>query len=293
MDIKFISYNKLIRALFVSFIVFTSTVAVSANLTNLKLRSDVALIVNSDTGEVLYQKNSERQVSIASITKLMSALVVLDANQNLNEKIIIQKEDIAYQSTARKKLRVGTQITREEALLLGLMASENRVMNSLARTYPGGKTAFVAAMNKKAKSFGMEDTHYKDPTGLSYENMSSAQDLVILINEASKNNLIREFSTTTSYKINSDKKKIFRQSFVNTNPIVRASRMQVLVQKTGFIRAAGRCLVMQAKISGKNISMVFMNSKGKNGRFLDALTANRYVKKILSSNKKPPVDGVH
>lgn len=284
---------KLIRTLLVSLLLFTSTVAVSANLTNLKLRSDVALIVNSDTGEVLYQKNSERQISIASITKLMSALVVLDANQDLYERIIIQKEDIAYQSTARKKLRVGTQITRGEALLLGLMASENRVMNSLARTYLGGKIAFVAAMNKKAQSLGMEDTYYKDPTGLSYENMSSAKDLVILINEASKNDLIKEFSTTTSYKVDRNKKNVIRQSFVNTNPIVRASRMEVIVQKTGFIRAAGRCLVMQAKISGKNISMVFMNSKGKNGRFLDALTANKFVKKILGSNKKPPVGSVH
>uniref|UniRef100_UPI004047592D serine hydrolase n=1 Tax=Polynucleobacter sp. TaxID=2029855 RepID=UPI004047592D len=284
---------KLIRTLLFSLLLFTSTVAVSANLTNLKLRSDVALIVNSDTGEVLYQKNSERQISIASITKLMSALVVLDANQDLYEKIIIQKEDMAYQSTARKKLRVGTQITRREALLLGLMASENRVMNSLARTYLGGKIAFVAAMNKKAQSLGMEDTYYKDPTGLSYENMSSAKDLVILINEASKNDLIREFSTTTSYKVDRNKKNVIRQSFVNTNPIVRASRMEVIVQKTGFIRAAGRCLVMQAKISGKNISMVFMNSKGKNGRFLDALTANKFVKKILGSNKKPPVGSVH
>jgi D-alanyl-D-alanine endopeptidase (penicillin-binding protein 7) len=187
----------------------------------------------------------------------MSALVVLDANQDLNEKIIIQKEDIAYQSTARKKLRVGTQITRKEALLLGLMASENRAMNSLARTYPGGKTAFVVAMNKKAKSLDMEDTHYKDPMGLSYENMSSAQDLVILINAASKNDLIREFSITTSYKINSDKKKIFRQSFVNTNPIVRASRMQVVVQKTGFIRAAERCLMLLI-----NATMVAFESSG-------------------------------
>ena len=284
---------KLIRTLLFSLLLFTSTVAVSANLTNLKLRSKVALIVNSDTGEVLYQKNSERQISIASITKLMSALVVLDANQDLYEKIIIQKEDMAYQSTARKKLRVGTQITRREALLLGLMASENRVMNSLARTYLGGKIAFVAAMNKKAQSLGMEDTYYKDPTGLSYENMSSAKDLVILINEASKNDLIRKFSTTTSYKVDRNKKNVIRQSFVNTNPIVRASRMEVIVQKTGFISAAGRCLVMQAKISGKNISMVFMNSKGKNGRFLDALTANKFVKKILGSNKKPPVGSVH
>jgi D-alanyl-D-alanine endopeptidase (penicillin-binding protein 7) len=280
---------NLIRVLAASLTLCVSTVAVSANVSNPKLGSDVALIVNSDTGEVLYKKNSDHQASIASITKLMSALVVLDANQNLNEKITIQKEDIAYQSTARKILRVGTQITRKEALLLGLMASENRVMNSLARTYPGGKAAFVSAMNKKAKSLGMENTHYQDPTGLSYLNMSSAKDLVILINAASKNDLIREFSTTTSYKIKSYKriksykKKVFRQSFVNTNPIVRSSKMRVLVQKTGFIRAAGRCLVMQAKISGKNISMVFLNAKGRNGRFLDALTANKFVKKILSS----------
>ncbi len=293
MNIKAIFCKNLIKALIATLMLSTSTIALSANYGNLKLRSDVALIVNSDTGEVLYQKNSERQASIASITKLMSALVVLDSEQNLEEKITIQKEDIAYQSTARKKLRVGTQITREEALLLGLMASENRVMNSLARTYPGGKSAFVSAMNKKAKSLGMEDTHYKDPTGLSYENKSSAKDLVILMNEASKNDLIREFSTTKSYKIDTAKKKIFRQSFVNTNPIVRASRMQVLLQKTGFIRAAGRCLVLQARISGKNISMVFLNAKGKNGRFLDALTANKFVKKILSSNKKPPVGGIH
>ena len=246
-----------------------------------KFKSNVAYIIDADTQEVLHDKNSSIQVPIASITKLMAAIVVLDEKQDLDEEITIHKSDIAWKSRARFKLAVGTKILRKEALLLGLMSSENRSMNALARTFPGGHAAFINAMNEKARSLGMNDTHYVDPTGVYSQNVSSAKDLFLLMSESLKYPLIQEYSTTSNYQVKQNKKR--QQNFVNTNPIVRTHSMDILLQKTGYITAAGRCLIVQAKIQGRNIAMIFLNSKGKNTRFMDAKVAQKSIEKLLSN----------
>jgi D-alanyl-D-alanine endopeptidase (penicillin-binding protein 7) len=245
-----------------------------------KFKSNVAYIIDADTQEVLHDKNSSIQVPIASITKLMAAIVVLDNEQELNEELTITKSDIARKSRARSKLAVGTKIQRKEALLLGLMSSENRSMNALARTFPGGHAEFINAMNEKARSLGMNDTLFVDPTGVYSQNVSSAKDLFLLMNESLKYPLIKEYSTTSNYQITQTKKR--QLNFVNTNPIVRTDSMDILLQKTGYITAAGRCLIVQAKIQGRNIAMIFLNSKGKNTRFMDAKIAQKSVEKLLS-----------
>ena len=170
---------------------------------------------------------------------------------------------------------MGTEISRKRTLRIGLMSSENRAINALARSYVGGRDAFVAAMNLKAKELGMAHTHFIEPTGLSSQNVSTAQDLVLLLQESMRYPLIQEFSTTEKFSVIDGIHA--PQPFVNTNPIVRNEIMDVLVQKTGYIAASGRCLVMEAKIKGRNIAMVFLQSKGKNTRFKDALFARASV----------------
>ena len=255
--------------------------AFGESLNTAKFQSNIAYIVDIDEQKVLHDKNSSKQTPIASITKLMAAMVVFDAGQDLKEFISITNKDIARQSSARYRLNLNTKIKREEALLLGLMSSENRSMKALARTYPGGEIAFTQAMNQKAQSLGMTDTFFVDSTGLSSKNVSSARDLVILMNESLKYPLIKEYSTMPSYQVDKGKKRY--QNFVNTNPIVRSNTMDVLLQKTGYIRAAGRCLVIYAKIQGRNIAMVFLNSRGKYTRFIDATLAKKNIEKTLSS----------
>lgn len=254
--------------------------ALADHIFNIKFKSNIAYIIDADTNEVLYDKNSSQQTPIASITKLMAAMVILDAEQDLEEVLTIGRSDVAWQSRARNKLSLNSKVKREEALLLGLMSSENRSMNALARTYPGGKVALAKAMNEKARSLGMVDTFFVDPTGLSSENISSARDLVILMNESLKYPLIKEYTTTPSYQVAQAKKR--SQNFANTNPIVRANTMDVLMQKTGYITAAGRCLVIQAKIQGRKIAMVFLNSRGKHTRFMDATLAKKSIEKLIS-----------
>lgn len=273
--------QKLIGRLFLALLAvcILSVEAHAELIPNIKFKSNIAYIIDTDTQEVFYDKNSSKQVPIASITKLMAAMVVIDAQQNLNEIITIEKSDIARHSRARSRINVGTKLKRDEALLLGLMSSENRSMNALARTFPGGRVALIEAMNVKSKKLGMDDTFYVDPTGLSSENISSAKDLVLLMDESLNYPLIKEYSTTSSYQVSQSKKT--KQNFVNTNPIVRTHGMDVLMQKTGYITAAGRCLIIQAKIKGRNIAMVFLNSKGKNSRFIDAKDAAKHINNLL------------
>jgi serine-type D-Ala-D-Ala endopeptidase (penicillin-binding protein 7) len=274
-----ISMTK-IFTFFVACLLLSPTAGYTRANDEFKFKSNVAYIIDADTQEVLHDRNSSIQVPIASITKLMAAIVVLDREQDLDEKLTITKSDIARKSRARSKLAVGTKIQRKEALLLGLMSSENRSMNALARTFPGGHAEFIKAMNEKARSLGMNDTHYVDPTGVYSQNVSSAKDLFLLMNESLKYPLIKEYSTTSDYQVTQNKKR--QLNFVNTNPIVRADSMDILLQKTGYITAAGRCLIVQAKIQGRNIAMIFLNSKGKNTRFMDAKIAQKSVEKLLS-----------
>jgi D-alanyl-D-alanine endopeptidase (penicillin-binding protein 7) len=240
--------------------------------------SNIAYVIDVDSGEVLVDRNSLAISPIASISKLMASIVVLESGQGLAELLRIEREDIAWQSSAKWKLKVGTEISRNRVLRVGLMSSENRAINALARSYLGGTEAFVDAMNLKAKELGMAHTHFIEPTGLSPQNVSTAQDLVLLLQESMRYPLIQEFSTTEKFNVVDGIHA--PQPFVNTNPIVRNEIMDVLVQKTGYIAAAGRCLVMEAKIKGRNIAMVFLQSKGKNTRFKDALFAKAAIEKI-------------
>ena len=260
---------------------FASAMGLRGNHDSLNLKSSVALIVDRQTHEVLFEKNAHAALPIASITKLMTSLVVMDAQLPLGENIVIHQDDVnTYPGRAKSRVTEHAQMTREQALLLALMSSENRAAHALGRNYPGGVPAFVEAMNAKAKILGMSQSKFADPTGLSSENISSPEDLTRLVEAAYQHKVIREFSTRPDYSIMIGKRE---QKFVNTNRLVRASDMDIGLQKTGYISAAGRCLVMQAKIQGRDVVMVFLDSVGKLSRFADAVR----VKEWLESNPNP------
>ena len=260
---------------------FASAMGLRGNHDSLNLKSSVALIVDRQTHEVLFEKNAHAALPIASITKLMTSLVVMDAQLPLGENIVIHQDDVnTYPGRAKSRVTEHAQMTREQALLLALMSSENRAAHALGRNYPGGVSAFVDAMNAKAKILGMSQSKFADPTGLSSENVSSPEDLTRLVEAAYQHKVIREFSTRPDYSIMIGKRE---QKFVNTNRLVRASDMDIGLQKTGYISAAGRCLVMQAKVQGRDVVMVFLDSVGKLSRFADAVR----VKEWLESNPNP------
>jgi D-alanyl-D-alanine endopeptidase (penicillin-binding protein 7) len=241
-----------------------------------KLKSAAALIVDAETGEVLYDKNAAAIVPIASITKLMTAIVVLDAGLPLDEPIQITSEDLANTRSARgfTPINRGMTLTRDDLLRLALMASENRAAAALGRTYPGGLEAFVQAMNETAAEFGMNDTRFVEPTGLSSENVSSAADLAKLVIAARDYPLIREYSTTPSADVRLGKRNV---RFVNTNGLVRNSGWEIAISKTGFIRQAGRCLVMQANMSARKVVIVLLDSVGKYTRVGDAMRIRKWL----------------
>jgi D-alanyl-D-alanine endopeptidase (penicillin-binding protein 7) len=233
----------------------------------LELRSAVVLVLDQDTQQVLLSKNQNAVLPIASITKLMTALVVADAQQPLDEVLTITADDIDTEKGSRSRLQLGTRLTREEMLHLALMASENRAANALGRHYPGGLPAAVEAMNQKARTLGMSSTHYVEPTGLSSRNQSSATDLAVLVGEASKNDMIRRLSTSPEAEMAIGARAIH---FRNTNSLVRNSDWDIGLQKTGYISEAGRCLVMQAQLAGRKLIMVLLDSAGKFSRVGDA-----------------------
>ncbi|WER44559.1 D-alanyl-D-alanine endopeptidase [Cupriavidus sp. WKF15] len=233
----------------------------------LALRSSVALVMDQNTNEVLFQKNPTAVLPIASITKLMTALVVMDARLPMDEPLTITEEDRDTEKHSSSRLRFGTQLTRQEMLLLALMSSENRAASALGRNYPGGLPAFVQAMNRKARELGMNDSHFVDSNGLSSSNVSSAMDLARMVNAAYRNPTIREFSTQAEHEVNVMGRT---QHYVSTNRLVRGGNWDIGLQKTGFISEAGQCLVMQAKVNGRNVVMVFLDSVGKLSRFADA-----------------------
>jgi D-alanyl-D-alanine endopeptidase (penicillin-binding protein 7) len=232
----------------------------------LDLRSSVALLVDQDTEEVLFAKNEHAVLPIASITKLMTALVTLDAGLDLEEEVVVTLEDRTI-DRMRSNLRPGMHITRAQALHLALMSSENHAAHLLGRTYPGGKAAFVNAMNAKALLIGMKDSRFDDPTGLSSENRSSAEDLVKLVKAAYEYPTIREYSTSTEASLPVGKRLV---RYGNTNRLTSNPEWEIGLQKTGFISAAGRCLVMQAVIDGRRVVMVLLDSVGKYSRLGDA-----------------------
>jgi D-alanyl-D-alanine endopeptidase (penicillin-binding protein 7) len=242
----------------------------------LALRSSVALVMDQNNGEVLFQKNSSAVLPIASITKLMTALVVTDAHQPMDELLEITDEDRDYERNTGSRLRFGTMLTREDLLLLALMSSENRAASALGRNYPGGRPAFVAAMNRKAHELGMNDTHYVDSNGLSSSNVSSAQDLAKIVMAAYKVPTIRQFTTTPEHTVNANGRTLH---YVNTNRLVRGGDWDIGLQKTGFINEAGRCLVMQANVHGRNVVMVFLDSAGNLTRFADATRVRNWLER--------------
>lgn len=234
----------------------------------LALKSSVAFVVDTKTGEVLLDKNSSTALPIASITKLMTALVVMDSHQDLDEILTIEEPDLQLEKQVRSRLGLGIQLRRREALHLALMSSENRAANMLTRYYPGGKSAFVDAMNQKARQLGMNQSYFVEGTGLASANMASAQDLVKLMKAASRHPLIRDLSTQSSLTLTGEMGQLL--SFHSTNRLVNNPEWTVLLQKTGFINAAGQCLVMHALIDGRSVMMVLLDSAGKLSRINDA-----------------------
>lgn len=244
--------------------------------TPLKLASAKALVINQLTGETVYAKNTDLPTPIASVTKLMTAMVMLDAHQPMDDLLYIANEDVDYLKGTHSRLGVGTTLTRGELLQLALMASENRAASSLGRNYPGGVTAFVTAMNNKAKFLGMKSTYFVDATGLDSSNVSTAEDLVKMVNAAYRYPEIRQVSTLPSQEVTLDGRQT-PINFVNTNALVRGGRWTIGLSKTGFINEAGRCLVMQAEISGQPMIIVLLDSVGKMSRIGDANRIRKWV----------------
>ncbi|MGX7002660.1 D-alanyl-D-alanine endopeptidase [Caballeronia sp. KNU42] len=234
---------------------------------SLALRSSVAYVVDQNTAETLFDKNSRAVVPIASITKLMTAMVVLDSKAPLTEEISVTDEDRDYEKFTGSRLSVGSELNREDMLHIALMASENRAAAALSRYYPNGRPGFIAAMNAKAKMLGMTDTHFENSTGLTSLNVSSARDLVKMVNAAYQYPLIRKFSTDRSYDVFTGKRNI---AYNSTNALIRNPSWDIGLQKTGFINEAGECMVMQTTIHGRPVVMVLLDSSGKYSRFADA-----------------------
>lgn len=234
---------------------------------NLNLKSSVALVVDQDTNEVLFSKNDQAVLPIASLTKLMTGLIISEANLPMDEKITITQEDVDTEKGSSSRLRVGTELSRGELLHLALMSSENRAANALGRTYPGGSAIFANLMNRKALVLGMKDTHYVEPTGLSSQNQSSARDLVKLVDTAHRHPLLRELTTSPGYQVAVGNRTL---QYNNTNRLVKNPTWDIGLQKTGYISEAGQCLVMQAKVAGRQLIMVFLDSAGKLTRLADA-----------------------
>ncbi|GMU46917.1 MAG: D-alanyl-D-alanine carboxypeptidase [Porticoccaceae bacterium] len=254
--------------------VLLAAVPASAGVRAPDVRSQSALIVRADTGQVLYSKNAGRSLPIASITKLMTAMVVLDAKQPLDQTIQITGAEVDRLRGSSSRLAVGTKLTRRQALVVALMSSENRAAAALLRTYPGGKAAGVAAMNRKARALGMNNTRFVEATGLSGENRSTPADLVRMVKAASQYPAIRDFSTRPELTLQVGR---YPTLYRNTNPLVRKPDWDIDITKTGYLSEAGRCLVMKANISGMPVVMVLMNSWGNLTRVADADRVRRWL----------------
>ncbi|TAK90962.1 MAG: peptidase S11 [Burkholderiaceae bacterium] len=244
----------------------------------LSLRSSVALVEDESTADILFAKNTHAVLPIASITKLMTALVVLDAQLPLDEMLRVSDDDVDTEKYTRSRLRVGTELSRGDLMHLALMASENRAASALGHNYPGGIEAFVAAMNAKAAELGMLNSHFVDSSGLHSSNVSSAGDLVRLVRVASLRREIREFTTCDQYEVRINGR---RQMFNNTNRLVRSASWDIGLSKTGFINEAGSCLVMQATILGRKVVIVLLDSIGKYSRLGDANRIRQWLEKSL------------
>jgi serine-type D-Ala-D-Ala endopeptidase (penicillin-binding protein 7) len=259
----------------------TTALADSSVLTRqvkLGLKSGAALVIDQETGELLFGKNEDQVLPVASITKLMTAMVILDSGLPLLEPVAVEKADVDRYKGSRSKLSVGTEVMRTDLLKLALMASENRAASALARTFPGGKDVFVDAMNRKSQLLGMSNTRFVDATGLHPDNVSTAGDLAKLVAAAHEYPLIRDYTTANSFRLEAaGTRRVRVLHFVNSNRLVRSSSWEIGLSKTGYISEAGRCLVMQARIADKPLIIVLLDSWGKFTRIGDANRIKRWV----------------
>jgi len=239
----------------------------------LDLNSAVVLVLDQESGRTLYEKNANAVLPIASITKLMTAMVVLETGDSMQELIEITEADVDTEKHSSSRVRVGATLTRGELLQLALMSSENRAAHALARRSRLGLTGFVAAMNVKARALGMNDTQYSDPTGLSSRNVSTARDLSRLVRVAADQPLVRQFSTATDMVASVPNQQVFR----NTNRLIRSGDWEIDVSKTGYISEAGRCLVMQVRIQGRPTTVVLLDAFASQARATDAMRIRRWL----------------
>jgi len=245
------------------------------------LRSTAALVLDTTHSSVLYSRHAEVAMPIASITKLMTALVVMDAAQPLDEELVVTADDVSHGKGTRSRLTPGTHLTRGDLMHLALMASENRAAHALGRNFPGGIEACVAAMNAKARELGMISTHFVEPTGLSEENVASPEDLSKLVMAAAKVSSIREYSTDGDYEVRVGRRMV---RFRTTDSLVTRPDWKIEVQKTGYISSAGRCLVMQTVIEDRTIVIVLLNSYGKRTRVADARRIRKWMEATLTAS---------
>jgi D-alanyl-D-alanine endopeptidase (penicillin-binding protein 7) len=243
----------------------------------LDLKSSVALVLDQSNSQVLLDKNSDVALPIASITKLMTALVVVEAKQDMDEILEITGADIDREKNSSSRLRPGARMSRGDMLHIALMSSENRAASALGRNYPGGLPAVVAAMNAKAKALGMSDTRYVEPTGLSSQNVASARDLAKLVAAAQQQPLLCQYSTDSRYVVDASGRTL---QYANSNHLVSNPTWEILLQKTGYITEAGHCMVMRAVIEGRAIVMVFLDSKGKDSRLADAGRIRKWLQAL-------------
>jgi len=253
----------------------------------LHLKSSAVLVIDQDTKEVLFRKNDQVVLPIASLTKLMTGVLISEAQLSLDQPITITQDDVDTEKGSHSRLRVGTELSRGELLHLALMSSENRAAHALGRTYPGGLTRFVGLMNQKAVAIGMRDTSYVEPTGLSSNNRSSAKDLATLVSYAHGDPTLRELSTSPGSQVAVGRKVL---QYRNTNRLVKDPDWDIGLQKTGYISEAGQCLVMQTKIAGRKLIMVFLDSAGKLSRIADAERVRHWLENSVPvSSKTGPV----
>jgi D-alanyl-D-alanine endopeptidase (penicillin-binding protein 7) len=242
------------------------------------LNSSVALLMDQDTQQILLRKNDTAVVPIASLTKLMTGLLIADAALSMAEPIRITSADVDRLKNSGSRLAVGAVISREEALHLALMSSENRAAHALARTFPGGGAHFVQLMNLKAAELGMRDTRFVDPTGLSSENRSSARDLAVLATAAAQRPMLRDLSTSRSYEVATGRQVL---QYRNSNRLVLSGDWDIGLQKTGYIREAGRCLLMQVNVAGRQLIMVLLDATGPAARLGDAERVRRWAETLI------------
>lgn len=250
----------------------------------LALGSSVALVVDARNGQTLYEKNADAVLPIASISKLLTAMVVIDSKAPMSDMLTVTRDDIDTERHSSSRLAVGARLSRDEMLQLALMASENRAANALGRHHPGGLGEFVAAMNRKARAIGMTDSHFVEPTGLSVANVANAHDLVKLVREAARYPRLRSYSTASDLTVDTGYRQL---RYGNTNRLVRAG-WEIGIQKTGYISEAGRCLVMQTRVDGRPVVMVLLDADGSNTRFGDARRLRAWLEEGGPADPRAP-----